>query len=291
MLTQGSFAALLGGREPRRHAARPRARASSPRRRADYDRWLAGMGDLGVRVVRVYTILRPAFYDALAAYNRAPRGQAAVLHPGRLDPRGGLPRDARTRTTPGHRPASTRELADAVEVVHGDATLPLRPGHASGTYRSDVARWLLAWSPGVEWDPAAASATDAKNAGDAALRRPLRPGHAGRDPDGELARRAPGPPRDARGRPRLEPPADVHELDHRGPARAPAGAVPRRGPRLDRRDAPAHDRRVAGRLLRLLPRLSVLPGLPAPGVPAAAARDPYAALPERSCAPTTRARR
>ena len=38
--------------------------------RQDYDRWLDGMGDLGVRVVRVYTILRPAFYDALAAYNR-----------------------------------------------------------------------------------------------------------------------------------------------------------------------------------------------------------------------------
>jgi hypothetical protein len=32
--------------------------------REDYARWLAGMGDLGVRVARIYTILRPAFYDA-----------------------------------------------------------------------------------------------------------------------------------------------------------------------------------------------------------------------------------
>src|SRR5262249_54084874 len=38
--------------------------------RADYARWLRGMGALGARVVRVYTILRPAFYDALAAYDR-----------------------------------------------------------------------------------------------------------------------------------------------------------------------------------------------------------------------------
>ncbi len=38
--------------------------------RRDYDRWLDGMQDLGARVVRVYTILRPAFYDALAAHNR-----------------------------------------------------------------------------------------------------------------------------------------------------------------------------------------------------------------------------
>jgi hypothetical protein len=37
--------------------------------RADYDRWLTGIGDLGARVIRIYTILRPAFYDALDAYN------------------------------------------------------------------------------------------------------------------------------------------------------------------------------------------------------------------------------
>jgi hypothetical protein len=36
------------------------------------------------------------------------------------------------------------EIKNAVKVVHGDASLPLRPGHASGRYRSDVARWLLA---------------------------------------------------------------------------------------------------------------------------------------------------
>src|SRR5690242_9389257 len=30
--------------------------------RADYDRWLTGIGALGARVVRVYTILRPPFY-------------------------------------------------------------------------------------------------------------------------------------------------------------------------------------------------------------------------------------
>src|SRR5689334_10031013 len=31
--------------------------------RKDYDRWLNGMGELGVRVVRVYTILKPVFYQ------------------------------------------------------------------------------------------------------------------------------------------------------------------------------------------------------------------------------------
>ncbi len=39
--------------------------------RADYARWIAGMHDVGARVVRVYTILRPGFYEALAAHNRS----------------------------------------------------------------------------------------------------------------------------------------------------------------------------------------------------------------------------
>src|SRR5579884_3211673 len=39
--------------------------------RSDYDRWLNGMGALGVHLLRVYTILRPDFYDALYAYNTA----------------------------------------------------------------------------------------------------------------------------------------------------------------------------------------------------------------------------
>ena len=41
----------------------------------------------------------------------------------------------------------------------------MRPGHAGGRYRSDVARWLLAWSPGVEWDPYATENTDEVHAG------------------------------------------------------------------------------------------------------------------------------
>jgi hypothetical protein len=57
------------------------------------------------------------------------------------------------------------EIDDAVAVVHGDAALPERRGHAGGTYRSDVSRWLLAFSIGVEWDPHAVASTDKLNAG------------------------------------------------------------------------------------------------------------------------------
>ena len=133
--------------------------------RADYDRWLAGMGELGVRVVRVYTILRPAFYDALADYNAVHPAAPIYFIQGVW-----LPGEESWYAHGNAYAADVSdtfraEMADAVAVVHGDATLPPRPGHADGSYRSDVARWLLAWSPGIEWDPDAVEKTDALNAG------------------------------------------------------------------------------------------------------------------------------
>jgi len=40
-----------------------------------------------------------------------------------------------------------------VSVVHGDAELPVRAGHASGRYRTDVSDWLLGYIAGIEWPP------------------------------------------------------------------------------------------------------------------------------------------
>jgi hypothetical protein len=130
--------------------------------RTQYDRWLRAMGEIGVRLLRVYTILRPAFYDALLAYDRGhPAAPIYVLH--------GVWIPEEEFLSSGDAYSTTRlwrsELRDAVAVIHGDADLPARRGHASGRYRSDVARWVMGWSIGVEWDPIAAASTDRLHAG------------------------------------------------------------------------------------------------------------------------------
>lgn len=133
--------------------------------RQDYDRWLPGIGDLDARVIRIYTILRPSFYDALAAYNRAHADRPlffiqGVWVPGETEfvARGNAYLPSVTNTF-------KSEIDHAVAVVHGDAELPQEPGHAGGTYRSDVSRWVLAYSLGIEWDPSAVQSTDRLNAG------------------------------------------------------------------------------------------------------------------------------
>jgi hypothetical protein len=129
--------------------------------RKDYDRWLDGMGDLGVRLLRVYTILPPHFYEAFAAYNTAHADRPIHLLHGVWIPEDEFleGRDAYPLLDDWK-----AELSDAVAVVHGDATLRRRPGHASGRYRADVSKWLLGWSLGVEWDPEAVAETNRKNA-------------------------------------------------------------------------------------------------------------------------------
>ncbi len=139
--------------------------------RAEADRWLAEMGRLRVRVLRVYTILPPSFYDALRAYDLAHAAAPIYLIHGIW-----IPDEDFLAHRDLYRPSLVRafraEIADAVAVVHGDASIAAVPGHASGRYRSDVSPWLLAWSPGIEWDPRATAASDRSNAG--------RPAYTGR---------------------------------------------------------------------------------------------------------------
>jgi hypothetical protein len=130
--------------------------------RKDYKRWLPEMAALGTRALRVYTILPPAFYEELRAYNLAHAAAPIYVIHGVW-----TPEERFIATGNAYDPEVLREfrreLSDAVAVVHGDATLAERPGHGFGRYRADISPWLLAWSIGIEWDPLAVRSTDRLN--------------------------------------------------------------------------------------------------------------------------------
>nr|WP_217563450.1 hypothetical protein [Halalkaliarchaeum desulfuricum] len=117
--------------------------------REEYDRWIAAIGEMNANAIRIYTIHPPAFYDALAAYNRTADtpiylfqgtwiGEEQLIEAG----------DVTKLTGPFH-----RELERTVDVIHGQTTLPERPGHASGEFTSDVSDYLLGYIIGIEWPP------------------------------------------------------------------------------------------------------------------------------------------
>jgi hypothetical protein len=107
---------------------------------AQYRSWFAAMTWLGIRVVRIYTIHPPGFYQELAAYNRANPGRPLYLMQG-------VYANAPTTTV-------QREIRDAAGAVSGDLVRPPERGRASGTWVADVTPWLLGWLLDVEFDPA-----------------------------------------------------------------------------------------------------------------------------------------
>src|SRR5256714_126358 len=114
-----------------------------------YARWLELIAAANANTVRLYTILPPAFYRALARWNEGHPDHALWLVHGvwaELPPAGDY--DA-----PGWKADFRREMRRAVDVVHGRALVAARAGHAWGRYDADVSDHVLAFVLGREWEP------------------------------------------------------------------------------------------------------------------------------------------
>jgi hypothetical protein len=127
--------------------------------RAEYDRWLRLMGELNVNVVRVYTVHPPAFYRALAAYNRSHADPIYLLHGNWVGEE--TLREAGDATALSA--SFDRSMRQVVDAVHGATTIGPEPGHASGTYDADVSDAVLGYVLGIEWPPAVVRETDRVN--------------------------------------------------------------------------------------------------------------------------------
>jgi hypothetical protein len=130
-------------------AARPGRFPSEFPGAAVYRQWLADIAAMGANTVRVYTLHPPAFYHELAAHNAAHperplwllQGVWAELPPGD------------DYHEPAWKGAFFGEMERVIDVLHGRADVPPRPGHAAGYYTADVARWTLGLILGREWEP------------------------------------------------------------------------------------------------------------------------------------------
>jgi hypothetical protein len=127
--------------------------------REEYDRWLPAIGEIA-NVVRTYTIHPPAFYRALAAYNRA-ASEPLLLLQGTWVPTQDL-LDAGDANEVSE--TLDAELRRTVDAVHGDTTLPERPGHAAGEYDADVSDHTLGFLFGIEWPPEVVAGTNERGA-------------------------------------------------------------------------------------------------------------------------------
>ncbi len=117
-----------------------------------YERWIALIAGMGANAVRLYTIHPPHFYAALRSWNLAHpahpiwliHGVWAELPPGKKQEK---------YDDPKWLGQFHGEMRHVVSLLHGDAAIPVSPGHASGVYRADVSQWTIGYIIGREWEP------------------------------------------------------------------------------------------------------------------------------------------
>jgi tetratricopeptide (TPR) repeat protein len=131
--------------------------AEFPEDQSTYATLLEAAADLGANTVRLYTLLPPAFYAALAAHNRGSSRRLRLLQGVWTE----LP-DDHDYDAPAFLGGFEDEIRRVIDAVHGNLDLPARPGHASGAYRADVSDSVLGILLGREWEPYSVEAYDAR---------------------------------------------------------------------------------------------------------------------------------
>ena len=95
--------------------------------------------------IRVYTILMPEFYEALAEYN-ARAEEPLYFIQGVYNNEEDISNISDAYGEDGKIANDWIEMCKTiVDVVHGNAVIEPVPGNASGTYTSDVSQYLMGW--------------------------------------------------------------------------------------------------------------------------------------------------
>lgn len=125
----------------------------------EYYRWFQMIGEMNANTIRVYTIHPPAFYKALYDYNKYHKNKLYLFHGVWADEEPLIKNlDAFHQET--YAPFQ-EEIRRVIQILHGDAKIEARPGHASGTYEWDLSPYVLGYILGIEWLPEMVESTNA----------------------------------------------------------------------------------------------------------------------------------
>ena len=117
----------------------------------EYYRWFEMIAKMNANTIRIYTIHPPAFYEALYDYNLYHKTKLYLLQGVWADEEPLIKNlDAFHEET--YQPFQN-EITRIIDLLHGNAVLPERPGHAHGIYTKDVSPYVSGFIIGIEWLP------------------------------------------------------------------------------------------------------------------------------------------
>ncbi|WP_273124006.1 hypothetical protein ACNRWW_17120 [Metabacillus sp. HB246100] len=127
----------------------------------EYARWFEQISEMNANALRIYTIHPPAFYQALYEHNVTREDPLYLFHGVWINEDNFLKK--MDVYDPEFIEDFQAEIKRIVDIIHGNATIEPREGHASGTYNHDLSPYLLGWVLGIEWDPEAVYESNEKN--------------------------------------------------------------------------------------------------------------------------------
>lgn len=125
----------------------------------EYLDWFNSISEMGVNTIRVYTILSPDFYDALYEFNSSAKNQLYLFQ--------GVWYDEDTLAENNNAfdvlDSVNSDLKNIVDLIHGNAHIDKKTGHASGDYTSDVSQYVIGWILGIEPEATMVQSTNELN--------------------------------------------------------------------------------------------------------------------------------
>ncbi|MEP7146658.1 MAG: polysaccharide deacetylase family protein [bacterium] len=129
---------------------------------ASYDTyldWFRKIADMNANTVRVYTILPPQFYDAFAQYNIDNASKPLYILQGIWADE----TDSNNYLDKNYVENFQKEIKDVIDVIHGNAVIQERQGHAGGIFARDISSSVIGILLGREWEPLTVTLTNSKN--------------------------------------------------------------------------------------------------------------------------------
>ncbi len=114
----------------------------------EYFRWFKEIADMNCNTIRIYTTMKPCFYEALKKYNETYDNKLYLIMGVWYD------EDKVVETGDAYDvlDGAIEEAKEQIDIIHGDCEISERVGKAYGTYKADVADYVLGWILGIESD-------------------------------------------------------------------------------------------------------------------------------------------
>lgn len=115
----------------------------------EYYRWFEQIAEMNANTIRVYTLQPTGFYSALKAFNEQAAQPLYILHGAWINEEQLV--ESLDAFNGEAEQGFQDEMKTIVDVIHGNAYVPTRVGHASGMYDADVSQYISGWIIGIEW--------------------------------------------------------------------------------------------------------------------------------------------